>query len=397
MSSSLSVVIGGAAAILLLSSGLSAQLPSYNVPDDPAFVFLQVSPKRIANPGTLPALGVALAEGIDIDGRVNAGLAVSFLPSNLLRYTLRPEGYRNGRPVFWFYNTQVSIGTVRKSGDTASTDLAFGFRTILLGPEPYSDPAFRNSIAVLLDRCLIAAQGVDTSLVVVQRRTGVRAAPVRDTARPQRILRPSDGTAGAQDTVKMWPVRPNTLDREVALECGARGKSRTLRAWMKDHWNDATLAISAAAGTRFDKSAVRDRSSLGRSLWLLGAVPIRRTTLEDDRRQRVNIGQVAAQLHYTATPGETAGLDDSFWEGGIRAMAGRSNVNAFAELTHNLKKGEAREGKRAWATGVEYMIAESFWLSAGVGERYSELLDDDRDFVFLNLKWGIAREARLGR
>lgn len=392
--------VGAAAlsvSVFALTSALTAQLPAYNVPDDPAFVFLHVSPKRIASPGTLPALGVALAEGIDIDGHVNAGLAVSFLPSNLVSYTLRPEGYRNGRPVFWFYNTQVSIGTVRKSGDTASTDLAFGFRTILLGPEPYSDPSYRNSIAVVLDRCLIAAQGVDTSLMVVQRRTGVRAAPVRDTARPQRVLPPNDGAPGAQDTVKMWTVRPNTLDRELALECGARGKSRTLKAWMKDHWNDATLAVSAAAGTRFDKSAVGDRSSLGRSLWLLGAVPIRRTRLTDDGRERVNIGQLAAQLHYVTTPGGTAGIDDSFWEGGIRAMAGRSNVNAFAEATHNLKKSAAREDRRSWAAGIEYMIAESLWLSAGVGERYSQLLDDDRDFVFLNLKWGIAREARLGR
>jgi len=386
-----------ALALFAFASALSAQLPAYNVPDDPAFVFLNVSPKRIANPGTLPALGVALADGIDIDGRVNAGLAVSFLPSNLVRYTLMPEGYRNGRPVFWFYNTQVSIGTVRKSGDTASTDLAFGFRTILFGPEPYTDPGFRNSIAGVLDRCLTQAQGVDTSLVVVQRRTGVRPAPVRDTARPQRILPPNDGAPGTQDTVKMWPVRPNTLDREVALECGARGKSRVFRAWMKDHWNDATLAISAAAGTRFDKSAVSRRASLGSSLWLLGAVPLRRTRLRNDERERVNLGQIAAQLHYIATPGGTGGINDSYWDGGVRAMAGRSNVNAFAELTRNLKRSAARGDRRSWAAGVEYMIAESLWLSAGTGERYSELLDDDRDFVFLNLKWGIAREARLGR
>jgi len=132
-----------------LASVGAAQLPSYNVPDDPAFVFLSVSPKRVGNPGTLPALGIALAEGVDIDGRVNAGLAVSFLPSNLVRYTLTPERYRNGRPAFWFYNTQISVGTVRKSGDTASTDLAFGFRTILAGPEPYSDRNFRNEIANL--------------------------------------------------------------------------------------------------------------------------------------------------------------------------------------------------------------------------------------------------------
>src|SRR5688572_29974395 len=165
--------------VFAVASPVMGQLPAYNVPDDPAFVFLNVSPKRIAHPGTLPALGVALAEGVDFDGRVNSGIAVSFLPSNLVRYSLLPEAYRKGRPVFWFYNTQVSIGTVRRSGDTASTDLAFGFRTILYGPEPYSDPTFRNSIAAVLDRCLTAAQGADTSLVVVQRRTGVRPAPVR--------------------------------------------------------------------------------------------------------------------------------------------------------------------------------------------------------------------------
>lgn len=145
------------ASFLLIAAGYPdfsrAQLPSYNVPDDPAFVFLGVSPKRVASAGTLPALGLALADGIDLEGRVNAGLALSFLPSNLFRYNLTPEQYRNGRPAFWLYNTQVSIGTVRRSGDTASTDLAVGVRTILVGPEPYADPSFRDRIAAVLDRC----------------------------------------------------------------------------------------------------------------------------------------------------------------------------------------------------------------------------------------------------
>lgn len=375
----------------------AAQLPAYNVPDDAAFVFLGVSPKGIANPGTLPALGLAIADGIDLEGRVNAGLAISFLPSNLIRYTLAPNQYRNGRPSFWFYNTQLSVATVRKSGDTTATDLALGMRTILLGPEPYADPDFRTRIAGLLDRCLTEALGVDSSTVVVQKRIGVRAAPVRDPADPTRIIRPNDGVPLTEDTVRMWKVAPNTLDREVALECGERGKSRALKAWMKDHWNDATLAISFAAGTRFDKSAIRDRSSLGSSLWFLGAVPIRWTRTKGENAERVNLGQIAAQLHYRAIPGGVAGIDDSSWEGGIRALAGRSTVNGFVELTRNLKKSAARENRTAWATGVEYMFAASIWLSAGIGERYSELLDSDKDFVFLNLKWGLAREARLSR
>jgi len=390
------------------------------VPDDPAFVFLGASPKRIANPGTLPALGLALADGIDVDGHVNAGLAISFLPTSLVRYRLTPEKYWNGRPSFWLYNTQISVGTVRKGGDAPATDLAFGLRTIFLGPEPYSDPGFRDRMAGVLDRCLTESAGVDTSLMVIERRTGARPAPVRDSARPTRILPPHDGTIAGQDTVRIWKAGPNTVDRETAIECGTRGRSRVVKAWMNNHWNDATLALSAATGTRFDRSAVRRRASLGTSLWLatgtrfdrsavrrraslgsslwlVGAIPIRLTRTGADVARRTNLGQIAAQLHYVSIPGGIAGIDDSSWEGGIRAMAGKATVNGFVERTRNLKKSEAREDRSSWAAGVEFMVAESAWISAGVGERYASLLDANRDFVFLNLKWGLGREARLGR
>jgi hypothetical protein len=374
-----------------------AQLPAYNAPDDPAFVFLEVTPKRVGNPGTLPALGVALAEGIDVDGHVLAGLAVSFLPSSLVRYSLPAERYRNGRPAFWLYNSQVSVGTARHSGDAPATDLAFGFKTILMGPEPYASQDFRNAIAGVLARCLTRAQGVDTSLVVLQHRSGVRAAPVRDSTRPTRILRENDGVVTKQDTARMWKAGPEIVDRQVALECGELGKNRALKAWMKDHWNDATLAISAATGTRFDRAAISRRASLGSSLWLVGALPIRWTSETPKGPERMNLGQVAAQLQYVTTPGGVGGMDDSHWEGGLRAMAGRSTINGFAELSRNLGKSDAREERSSWAAGIEWMVAQSFWLSAGIGERYAELLDSNRDFTFLNLKWAIAREPRLGR
>jgi hypothetical protein len=227
----------------------------------------------------------------------------------------------------------------------------------------------------------------------------VRLAPVRDTIDPRRILKPSEGVPLAQDTVRMWEVGPNILDRELALECGGRGKSRALKAWMKDHWNDVTLAISAATGTRFTESAIGERSSLGHSIWILGAVPIRWTKTGSARGpgKRVNLGQIAGQLHYISPPGGVGTIQSNYWESGIRALFGASTINGFIELTRNLSRSPVRQDRRAWATGVEYMVAESIWLSAGVGERYSELLDNDKDFVFLNLKWGLARESRLSR
>jgi hypothetical protein len=195
----------------------------------------------------------------------------------------------------------------------------------------------------------------------------------------------------------MWEAGPEIVDREVALECADLGKTRALKAWMNDHWNDATLAISAATGTRFDRSAVSRRASLGRSLWLVGAVPIRWTRSTTKGTERANLGQLAAQVQHVTIPGGVGGVDDSLWEGGVRAMAGRSTINGFAEVSRNLGKSDAREDRSAWAAGIEWMVAQSLWLSAGVGERYAELVDRNRDFTFLNLKWAIAREPRLGR
>ncbi|HEY1952667.1 MAG TPA: hypothetical protein VGG76_07660 [Gemmatimonadaceae bacterium] len=195
--------LAGAFFAVAVPALLGAQLPAYNVPDDPAFAFLDVAPKKIANPGTLPALGLALANGIDVDGRVNTGLAVAFLPSSLVRFSPSPDGYRNGRPAFWLYNTQLSLATVRASGDTGSTDLGFGLRTIFRGPEPYADPEFRDDLAAVLDRCLVAAGQADSSTLVVQQRAGVRAVSVRDPDDPTRILRPTEGVPLSSDTLEL--------------------------------------------------------------------------------------------------------------------------------------------------------------------------------------------------
>src|SRR5215210_93684 len=418
-----------AAFTLSLPSVLVAQLPAYNIPDDPAFVFLGAAPKKIASPGTASKLGLTLAEGIDIDGRVNTGLAVSFLPSNIIRYSPSPAKYRNGTPAFWLYNTQLSLATIRSSGDTGSTDLGYGARVILRGPEPYTDTLFRRDIESALDRCLARAEGVDSATMVVEQRVGVRVAPVRDPKNPQRILRPNEGTALSQDTleityldskgkvirteravvrkirngtavtqdtIRTWQTNPDVVNSELAIDCATRAKARIVHAWMGRHWNDATLAISAAAGTRFGQSAIRRTHSLGNGLWLLAGLPIRRTKGSETKREVSNLGQLAAQLHYSTLPQITPATQRHAWDWGLRATLGAARYNAFGEVTHSLKKGAGQPDPRAWSTGVEYMAVESIWLSVGIGDRFSQLTSSAKTFVFMNLKWGLAREARLG-
>ena len=410
---------------LCIPSLLPAQLPAYNLPDDPAFTFLGVAPKKIANPGTLPKLGLAIADGIDNDGHVNAGLAAAFLPSTLMHFSPSPERYRNGAPAFWLYNTQLSLATVRTSGDTGSTDLGYGVRTIFRGPEPYSDQGFRDDMASVLDRCLVEAGQVDSSMLVIEERSGVRPVAVRNPDDPTKSTRASqgkpvtqdtleltyldargkpvrtekvvvrkirNGAVVTQDTVRAWTPSANTLNGAVAVDCANRGKARTLKRWMDRHWNDASLAVSFAAGNRFEQSSPRRTHSLGTGLWMLGGVPIRRQRSGPDASV-TNIGQLVAQLHYATAPRSAIGEKIS-WDWGLRAVAGSARSNAFAELTRGLKKTASRV-ERAWSTGIEYMAAEGVWLSAGVGERFSEVSSDSKSFVFMNLKWGLAREPEL--
>jgi hypothetical protein len=408
-----------------LPAALAAQLPAYNLPDDPTFTFLGVAPKKVANPGTLPNLGLAIADGIDIDGRVNAGLAVAFLPSTLVHFSPSPERYRNGTPAFWLYNTQLSLATVRTSGDTGSTDLGYGLRTVFRGPEPYTDRGFRDDMASVLDRCLAQAGQIDSSTLVIQERSGVRPVAVRNPDDPTKSIRASEGkpvtedtleltyldsrgkpvrtekvvvrkirngAVVSQDTVRAWAPGANTLSSAVAVDCANRGKARTLKRWMDRHWNDASLALSFAAGSRFEQSSLRHAHSLGTGLWMLGGLPIRRHG-SGPEASVTNIGQLAAQLHYATAPRSPIS-EKSSWDWGLRAVAGSARANAFAELTRGFEKSAERV-ERAWSTGVEYMAAESVWLSVGVGDRFSEVSSKSRSFVFMNLKWGLARESEL--
>jgi len=418
-----------AAIALSLPGVVNAQLPAYNVPDDPAFAFLGASPKKVAHPGTLSKLGLTLAEGIDIEGRVNTGLAVSFLPSNIIRYSPGREKYRNGTPSFWLYNTQFSLATIRTSGDTGSTDLGYGARTILRGPEPYTDTAFRHDIESVMDRCLARAEGVDSTTMVVEQRVGVRATAVRDPKNPNRILRSNEGipltedtleisyldskgrvirteravvrkirngSRITQDTVRTWKTNPNALNSALAIDCATRGKAQIVRAWMERHWNDATLALSAATGTRFGQSSVRRTRSLGGGVWLLAGLPIRWTKGNQAKPVVSNLGQIAAQLHYATLPRTAPATERNAWDWGLRAIAGAARYNVFGELTRSLKKGQGQPDARAWSTGVEYMAAESIWLSVGIGDRFSQVTSNAKTFVFMNLKWALARESHLG-
>lgn len=414
--------------MLVCACSASAQLPVYNVPDDPAFVFLRVSPKAVANPGTLPALGIALANGINGSGKVESGLAVSFLPSSLLRLSPTMDTYRVGSPGFWWYNTQISIGSVRASGDTASTDFAVGFRTMVIGPEPYADSTFRRRVKAMLRGCQKSARAVDTAVAVLERRTQLRPFPTVDTLGkllpadpgvrisadtveityidrgPNRhleravIRRLRAGVAVDRDTVFMWPARASGVRDAEEQECSALGTGELLRLWMRERWNNALFAIAAARGTRLVNSELGRRESSGYAIWSVAALPVRWTRDAKQRPTVLNVGQLAGQLRYEHRAAkDDVGPRGNDWSAGVRGLMGRAGYNGFAEWTHLVNP--ARDGSAArrtsWSVGSEFMTSTNLWLLVGFGDRWSEISKHDKTVIFMNLKWALARESRL--
>lgn len=334
-----------AALALLAAAPAAAQLPEYRVPDDPAFVFLGVTPKQVDAPGSAKEFAFAVASGISAEGKAQSGVALGLAPADVFRVAIPVQRYRSGRPAFWLYNLQLTLGTIRAAGDTASTDFAVGGRTLLFGPDPYADPAFRAAIRGVQRRCLFAQPQVDSVLV---------------------------------------------------LQCANAARTEIVRAWMDEHWNDASLALAGAYGRRFVGSALGENEALGWSGWAVGTLPLR-LPRGGTRRPR-NLGQLAGQVRYEARESFAATVprrDD--WSYGVRGVLGERDYNAFAETWRLLGStaGEPAARRAAWSAGVEFMAAARLWLSVGVGERYAEQSRADRTVVLFNLKWGISDGPRL--
>jgi hypothetical protein len=398
----------------------SAQLPAYNPPDDAAFAFLGATPKKVDNPGTLTKLGVALANGIDGSGRAQGGLAVSFLPTTILGWSPTPERYRSGSIPFALYNTQLSVASLKATGDTSSTNMALGLRVVVAGPDPFADGRFREIYTGVLNTCLANSFGVDTALMSIQPRAGARAFETRDPADPKTILKPDPGSLivaetlavisrlgqpgavpetlvvhrvrggkdASQDTVRSWVVKSASPNSANAISCATTKKAVLLKSWNADHWNDPALSFAAGGGERFVGSSFSKATWAGWSGWMVGAVPLR------------TYGQIAGQFRYQQQPTLSSGPSHDVWSLGSRVTMGKETWNGFVEYSRVLKYTNGvldGNAKNSWSYGLEFMASESIWLSAGLGDSYDAATKANKSVTFLNLKWGYGNERTLGR
>jgi hypothetical protein len=313
----------------------------FAVPESPAFTFLNASPGEITRPSTWREFSAALASGVNSSGNPQHGFALEVAPFQVVpgfQVTLR-EYQRN-----FFkraaYRTQLSLGTVQASGDTGSTDIAFGVR-----------------IPLLDDGDLVQS-----------------AAYMRELGDSLLTCKPSG------------PGRDPVAQRECLAKQKGRVDSTYRRVRdLRSDWRTRRVVVAFALGTRLVNSSFSARHALGWSAWALGSNPLG------------SWGMVVGSLKYSRRYDLPASPSFSSLRYGGRALMGSTGVNGFLEVIGESRFDEdpgVEEGKTSWSAGLEVRLVPGLWLSTGFGQRYAEAQEPDRVVVLANLRWGISAEPR---
>lgn len=329
-----------ALALVLSPHAVGAQAPPPELltaaPESPAFTFLGISPTRISTPGAVRELGAELLSAIGVDGRARQGFALEAAPWSLIPGIAIPlDDYQKRFLSYVLANTQLSIGTARAAGDTASTDLSAGIRfTLFDDTDPMRDEAFTQSVGQRLRDC---TGGPETTEVEI---------------------------AACADSVMAVAYE------EFAATSGAR-------------WNARRLSVGAAAGLHFAGSELARSEYAGVQLWAAGSWPIGA------------FGQLIGQVSWQQTPELNDAPESDLLVYGGRLLLGAATFGIFGELAGEDYSGDVDDSALVWSAGAELRIAGNLWLSAGLGSRFDALTTEDRTIVLANVRWGVADRSRL--
>jgi hypothetical protein len=323
--------------LLLAATGAAAQAPPAELltaaPESPAFTFLGVSPTRISMPGAVRELGAELLSAIGADGRVRQGFALEVAPWSLVPGLAIPlDDYQNNFLSYVLANAQLSLGTARAAGDSASTDVSAGLRlTLFDDTDPMRDEAFTAEVGQRLRGC----------------------------------------TGG-----------PETTEAEIAF-CADTLMANAYASRTASRWNARRLSLGAAAGLRFGESVLANGEYSGVALWAAGSQPIGA------------FGQLIGQLSWRQTPELDDAPESDLLVYGGRLLLGAATFGVFGEIAGENHSGDVDESALVWSAGAELRIAGNLWLSAGLGTRFDALTADDRAIVLANVRWGVADRSRL--
>ena len=309
---------------------------AYAVPESPAFTFLNFAPASVNRPNTPRDFVAALANGVDEDGHVHQGISLEVTPAYLIPgLGVGLSEYQRSFLKRLLNNTQLSLATVRASGDTAATDLGLGLRfTVADNGDPMRDTGYTSQLGDALLACA-----------------------------------------------------PATPDAPPAVPCMGDAATKLRLGYLKSHWNSTRLTVAFATGLRFDQSQVSETSPLGWNGWAALTAPLG------------GAGQMIGYFAFTHRPELSGIPKFSSVDFGGRVLVGSPTFNAFAEVVGNSKfdtPATTDNSTAAWSGGVEFKAAENLWLSTGFGTRFGDTGKPNRVIVLGNLRWGVSSMKRIG-
>lgn len=361
----------------------SAIALSYTVPEAPALTFLGLSSAKMTRASTPKDFGAALLSAIDSTGKIQNGFALgATLWSLVPGATVGLGSYQHNRLAYLFANTQLSLGAVRTSGDTAATNVAVGVRTTLVDhSDPMTDNEYVDPLTRVLDRCIKARQGPSHPLHPTPPSGAPQPAILeRATSRLDSLEARVAALGGEVDSLGAQ------LDTARALACAGVASDSLRKSWLARHWNALSVGAGVAYGWRYPQSTFRDSRALGWSGWATAGVPFGHAVLgliqiQYDHRNSVDTVPSSNFLTYGARVLGGTDYYDVFLEGvGLRRLNAPAGVST---------------GRTEWTTGVEFKVAADSWLSMGLGRRPFAEGQPDRFVVIANIRWGISSGPRF--
>ena len=345
-----------------------ASIARFSIPESPAFVFLNATPATVTRPTAPREFAAAIINGIDNAGRVRQGLAIEFQPALLTRpislVTYQRRGIR-----YILSTAQLSLGTVRSSGDSGSTDLAYGVRLLLYDrTDPMADRSFTGELADALGACTPA---------VAPDFPGHREQPTGDTM--------DSATAVLEARIAALEDEAGATDATACLDAAVDDLAA---AYAKAHWNDLTVGLAWARGHRLTDSRVTSATDLGDRLWLVGGAPVG------------TYGQLQGYLQWSRTRIAADSAKATFVAYGARLTLGSSTLNGFLDVVGESRRGGPAAGRKtttSWTGGIEFRLSDRLWLATGFGRDGRLTQTDGPNVLLANLKWGLSDRARFGR
>jgi hypothetical protein len=351
----------------------------YAIPEIPATTLLGIAPASINRPATPKDFASSIIDGVGADGRVRQGLALEASAGLLPQFRVPLSVYQSDARARFWSNLLVSLATARPSGDTASTDLAWGIRAPLIDE---GDPLASRKFTALLGKALLDCAPV--------------APPDFIPANPGRIPGETQAQAQARVEAEYARIKPlvDALNR-AQIGCLERASEEIGKQAADELWNARRLFVAYAGSMRLGDSRFANHARTADRVWVTGAIPLSDIA---GPMPFAKSTQLVAYVDFTHRRALDTLIAYSAVSYGGRLNFGGANVNLFYELL-----GEARNHPPAgvpthssgWSGGVEFLAAEGTWISTGVGKRASEILKPDRTVLLASIRWGISSKSFL--